>query len=1552
VNIHHLLNEENKIMKKLKGIAKRIAAAGLAAMLVISQADVSVLADELSEVPELTEVSELPGIAGENEGAPADSVQEEGAPETGEQPAGDTDIMSFDDLQTLINNAEDGGTVILEKDVNWKNGTYGLEAGDSGPLVIPEGKTVTLDLNGHTIDRRLKGWNNGVKNANVITVSGNLTLTDGSADGTGKLTGGNTTKEGGGVFIDQNATFTMEGGSITDCITNSQGGGVNVNGTFNMTGGTISGCTANNGAGGGVKVKGTFNMTGGTISGCTGRGVFVDSGATFTMSGSARIDGCTNPSGGGVYVNGGTFTMNGSARITGCTATNGIDNAQGGGGVYLDGGTFNVSGSPVISGNKKGDKTNNVTLNYSKTITVTGALTDGAEIRVAAEKGAVIAKPGTPSGSTTAYTIKDTDAACFHSDKGDFTGAVDGGNVVFKETLPTATLDNTSMVYDGSAFSPTISFEEATLTKDSDYTLSYKKVVDTQETPLSAAPKDAGSYKLIVAGKSSYTGIQELEFTITQKPVTVVSGITVKDKEYDGGTTAELITTGAVFTGICDGDKLTVSANGAGTFADKDAGESKNVNIDATKFVLGGASAGNYKLADGDHQSTATATISKKSITITGVTANDKEYDGNTTATTVTSKAAVTGLVGTDAVTFTVSGAFADANKGNNKTVTLSNWNLTSGGTNYEIDASKSQKTTKAGITGVQVYIDGVTAQDKVYDGNKSATVTGTATLKRVNGNTAVDGLTVSNITAEFEDKNAGDNKAVTITGGTLSDSVNYTLVPGVTTGLTANIEKASRKNEVVPNETRYGLSGSIDISGYIEEGSTVSGNMTVSGNNEIFDGEPQLKGKSISYKLKDVSGNVGQRAYITAKVSGTNYKDYIITVQVEVINCDHSNRKLVEGTTIAATCIEQGYEGNYECLDCHSIIRGEKTPIDPDNHDFDGGVEVKPPTTLTMGETKYTCSRCHKEKIVADIPCKEEEGKDYEDLRKDIEGLSGNAAPVVEPVKDDKGNEIGESVKIGGKEVEKTVTDPVSGKETVESKVWIGGLKESYRYTGSAIKPSFHVYDGTRKLTEKTDYTVSWKNNKDVGTATATVKFKGNYKDAKSETVSFKIDAAVLGEDILAHEIGVAAKKKGSVNVSPVLTWAETGKAVSSKYFSITPSSVTGEGMTTASISPKSGQNNYTGSTTALIRAAGDKNKLLSNAKVTFRQKSYAYTGKPIEPEYSLSIGGKPLTENVDYRRVSLYNNTNPGTATVVFEALTGNSTGIVGSKTAAFKISGKIELKEQEPFLFAVSDGMYAMGGAKPSVIVKESGNTLKEGRDYTLSYSKNKAVTNGAKTAEVKVKGKGNYKGSVTLKFAIAQQSLKAEGIKINAADQFTTKQKLKAPKVTITDVDGKKLKANTDYTVGTPYTDDPANTDTKGIVKIRVTGKGGYKDEPVTVTYRYEDKITDISKAKNVKKIADQDYTGNVVKLSNADLTGILSAKDKAGATVNLLPGTHFTVTGYKNNIKKGTAKVTVQGIGDFAGTKTITFKIVQRQVDFKGALIGDGIHSSSSPVSGF
>ncbi|MCR5487573.1 MAG: hypothetical protein K6F35_08590 [Lachnospiraceae bacterium] len=531
------------------------------------------------------------------------------------------------------------------------------------------------------------------------------------------------------------------------------------------------------------------------------------------------------------------------------------------------------------------------------------------------------------------------------------------------------------------------------------------------------------------------------------------------------------------------------------------------------------------------------------------------------------------------------------------------------------------------------------------------------------------------------------------------------------------------------------------------------------------------------------------------------------------------------------------------------------------------------------------------------------------------------------------------ETITLGGEEISKIVTDPASGKETVITKVWIGGLSGSYTYTGSAIKPEFHVYDGTVKLTEKADYTLSWKKNRDVGTAAVTVKFKGNYKDSKSETVSFEIKPAVLGKDIIAHEIGATAKKTGSIKVSPVLTWAETGKAVSSKYFDIDPSSVASEGTVTATITPKSGQTNYTGSVGVTIRVVGDKNKLLGNAKVSFDQKSYSYTGSAIEPKYTLTLDGKTLTEGTDYQRVSLIGNTDPGTAKVIFEAVEGNASGYVGSKAASFKISGKKQLKEagsDSPFTYTVEGGEngvpFAKGGARPSVTVKDSdsGQVLKEGRDYTLSYAKNKAVTEGS--AEVRVKGKGSYKGSVILKYAIKQQDIRALSANILVSDQFTTRQKRRSPSVTITDLDGKKLKAGKDYTLGEEDDTAEDNTDASGVVYITIKGAAGYAEE-VKASYRYIQTVSaNIAKAKALKKVMDQEYTGNAVKLSKEELAGVLSLNGKT-----LVPGADFKVAGYSGSVKKGRAKVTLQGMGGCAGTKTLTFKIVQRNVAYQGAL---------------
>ncbi|MDO5119755.1 MAG: MBG domain-containing protein, partial [Coriobacteriales bacterium] len=65
--------------------------------------------------------------------------------------------------------------------------------------------------------------------------------------------------------------------------------------------------------------------------------------------------------------------------------------------------------------------------------------------------------------------------------------------------------------------------------------------------------------------------------------------------------------------------------------------------------------------------------------------------------------------------------------------------------------------------------------------------------------------------------------------------------------------------------------------------------------------------------------------------------------------------------------------------------------------------------------------------------------------------------------------------------------------------------------YTGSALKPKLTVKDGTKTLVLNTDYTVTYKDNVKKGTATVTIKGKGNYSGSTSTT--FKINAASVAK-------------------------------------------------------------------------------------------------------------------------------------------------------------------------------------------------------------------------------------------------------------------------------------------------------------------------------------------------------------------------------------------------------------------------------------------------------
>ena len=170
---------------------------------------------------------------------------------------------------------------------------------------------------------------------------------------------------------------------------------------------------------------------------------------------------------------------------------------------------------------------------------------------------------------------------------------------------------------------------------------SVKTEYKVNETWQTEAPIHAGTYevRVSVSENGDFTAASDTKaYTIRQREV-VISGITAKGKVYDGTADAELDYSKAVFAGAVKGDSLTVSAEG--TFADSNAAKGKTVTI--TKPVLGGGSAGDYILADNGQQTSTTADISPKEITVK-ITPNGGTYEGTITPAT----AVLDGLVGED----------------------------------------------------------------------------------------------------------------------------------------------------------------------------------------------------------------------------------------------------------------------------------------------------------------------------------------------------------------------------------------------------------------------------------------------------------------------------------------------------------------------------------------------------------------------------------------------------------------------------------------------------------------------------------------------------------------------------------------------------------------------------------------------------------------------------------------------------------------------------------------------------------------------------------------
>ena len=277
--------------------------------------------------------------------------------------------------------------------------------------------------------------------------------------------------------------------------------------------------------------------------------------------------------------------------------------------------------------------------------------------------------------------------------------------------------------------------------------------------------------------------------------------------------------------------------------------------------------------------------IAQKSVTIIGLSASNKEYNGNNVATP-TGRATISGKLAKDELTVTDGTAsFADKNAGTNKEVTFAGYALSgSAAGNYLLSAQPV--TVKANITQKEITVGaGNLHFTKVYDGTTSvSTSTGTLVL---NGVITGDVVSVkTDYTAAYEDVNAGDAKKVTLSGLTLdgADAGNYKL-NATTLEITGNaITKAVWTKTAATSQAKYGTTGTLDLSPYLASDATI-GQITATDTNGILVGNPSVTDQTLSYQFKNDASLKDKTAEIKIHVTSNNYDAYDITVTVTVLD-------------------------------------------------------------------------------------------------------------------------------------------------------------------------------------------------------------------------------------------------------------------------------------------------------------------------------------------------------------------------------------------------------------------------------------------------------------------------------------------------------------------------------------------------------------------------------------------------------------------------------------------------------------------------------------------
>ena len=513
------------------------------------------------------------------------------------------------------------------------------------------------------------------------------------------------------------------------------------------------------------------------------------------------------------------------------------------------------------------------------------------------------------------------------------------------------------------------------------------------------------------------------------------------------------------------------------------------------------------------------------------------------------------------------------------------------------------------------------------------------------------------------------------------------------------------------------------------------------------------------------------------------------------------------------------------------------------------------------------------------------------------------------------------------------------------------------FTYDGTEQTPEVTVKDGATVLEEGTDYTVSYTNNVNAGTATVTATGMGYYSGTKTATFTIgKAALTVTADDtsvIYGNEPLFSASYEGFVNgeteevlsgilafdcdytkESPVgSTHAIMPKGLTSNNYDITFVEGTmtvitdQDAIEVKELIDAIGEVEYTPESKAKIDAARKAYDELTDAQKTLvdnydvlidAEEKYAelkaaaakefeaelatatftYTGEAIEPAVIVTYGDAILEEGTDYT-VTYSNNVDAGTGTVTVTGL-GD---YVNAESLEFTIE-KADVTATAPT--AVKGLKY---DAKAHMLV-EAGSTDYGMMQYSLdgnSYSATLPQGTNAGEYDVyyKVAGDKNHKDTeaqtvkVTIEAAaLSDVTLAQTELTYNQQEQSVSVGSVKAGALDVK-AGEYEVKGNSATEIGT-YT-------------VTVTGKGNFKGD-VTATFTI--------KPAGAEALFNVELGTNTYTYDGTEKKPVVTVKD--GNTV-LKEGVDYTVA-YTNNVKAGTATVTVTGMGNYSGTKIANFTI--------------------------